>query len=80
MNYSCLFEHKGIPEPVLANKQSTNSFTLFSCGCISDNGFNKSFSNNHLKMKSYATGKKIKQSNGGRRPFQKRGESEKPDE
>jgi hypothetical protein len=29
VNYSCLFKGNGLPEPVLENKQSTNSFTLF---------------------------------------------------
>ena len=55
VSYSCLFKGKGLREPEKINKQSTNSFTLFSCGCISNKGFYKSFIINNLKLKNYAT-------------------------
>ena len=51
VNCSCLFGRNGLPEPGIENKQSTNSFMLFSCGCIKDRGFYKSFNTNNLKLK-----------------------------
>ena len=51
MNYSRLLKGKGLREPNKENKQSTNSFTLFLCGCIKESEFYNSHSINILKLK-----------------------------